>query len=89
MASQKFRRVDGRDRVQPETPSEAVDHRLSMAEQFKRALGWYNRPVNSEPFHTTANRQCGTCSQIKPGAEFNGPVYPNRPDLNTCGRCSR
>ncbi|SLC16767.1 Uncharacterised protein [Mycobacteroides abscessus subsp. abscessus] len=88
MASQKFRRIDGRDRVRPETPPETGEHHLSMAEQFKRDLGWYDRPVNNEPFHTTANRQCGTCYQIKPGAEFNGPVYPNRPDLNTCGRCS-
>lgn len=88
MASRKFRRIDGRDRLRPEAPSEAVEHHLSMAERFKRALGWYDRTVVGEPFYTTADRQCGTCSQIKPGAEFNGPVYPNRPDLNTCGRCS-
>lgn len=88
MASQKFRRVDGRDRARAETPPEAVEHRLSMAEKFKRALGWYDRTALSEPFHTTADRQCGTCCQIRPGTEFNGPVYPNRPDLNTCNRCS-
>ena len=57
----------------------------TVADQFKAALGW--RP-STTPFHTSANRECGSCHAIKPGGEFDVPVTPGRPDLNLCRECS-
>jgi hypothetical protein len=47
----------------------------------------FNLKPSATPFHTTAQRKCGRCKAIKPGAEFDVPVAPNRPDLNVCGKC--
>lgn len=57
----------------------------SMADIFKAKLGW--KP-STEPFHTSANRQCGSCRDILPGNEFDLPVTPGRPGLNVCRECS-
>jgi hypothetical protein len=58
---------------------------LTMSEIFKARLGW--KP-SQQPFHTTARRECGSCKAVKPGNEFDAPVTPGRPDLNTCRECS-
>ncbi|MFZ3345271.1 hypothetical protein, partial [Mycobacterium sp.] len=59
---------------------------MSMADMFKARLGW--KPSQGQPFHTSANRECGDCRAIKPGSEFDTPVTPGRPDLNICRECS-
>jgi hypothetical protein len=57
----------------------------SVADHFKAALRW--KP-STEPIYTTANRECGSCHQIKPGSEFDVPVTPGCPWLNTCRSCA-
>jgi hypothetical protein len=57
----------------------------TIADHFKAVLGW--KP-STEPFHTTANRECGSCHQIKPGSEFDVPVTPGCPWLNLCTSCN-
>ena len=59
--------------------------KITMADHFKALLGW--RP-SLAPFHTSANRECGGCHEIKPGSEFDVPITPGRPHLNTCRDCS-
>jgi hypothetical protein len=59
---------------------------MTVAHHLKAVLGW--KP-SQRPFHTSANRACGSCRDIKPGSEFDGPIYPGRPDLNRCRECSR
>jgi hypothetical protein len=56
----------------------------TVADQFKTALGW--KP-SMEPFHTTANRECGSCYEIKPGSEFDVPITPGCLWLNLCRGC--
>jgi hypothetical protein len=58
---------------------------MTMADHFKAALGW--KP-SQRPFHTSANRQCGECRDIKPGSEFDVPITPGCPWLNVCRECS-
>jgi len=58
---------------------------MTVADHLKAALGW--RP-SERPFHTTANRECGSCHAIKPGSEFDVPITPGRPDLNLCRECA-
>jgi hypothetical protein len=58
---------------------------MAFADYLKSALGW--KP-SQQPFHTSANRQCGDCWDIKRGSEFDVPVTPGRPDLNTCRDCA-
>jgi hypothetical protein len=31
-------------------------------------------PSQQQPFHTTAQRECGGCKAVKPGSEFDVPV---------------
>lgn len=62
-----------------------LDPTPTVADRFKAAFGW--KP-SLQPFHTTANRECGGCHAIKPGAEFDVPTTPGRPDLNLCRACS-
>jgi hypothetical protein len=57
---------------------------VTAADRFKARLGW--RP-SLLPFHTSANRECGGCHVVKRGAEFDVPITPGRPDLNTCREC--
>lgn len=57
----------------------------TISDHFKAKLGW--KP-SMEPFYTTANRECGGCHEIKPGSEFDGPIYPGCPWLNVCRECS-
>jgi hypothetical protein len=59
---------------------------MTLADHFKAALGW--KP-SQRPFHTSANRECGSCHTIKPGSEFDVPVTPGRPDLNLCLGCAK
>jgi hypothetical protein len=54
---------------------------MTVADYFKEKLGW--KP-SLRPFHTSANRQCGSCLEIKPGSEFDVPVTPGCPWLNVC-----
>ena len=56
----------------------------SIADAYRERLG---RKPSTTPFHTTANRECGTCRVIKPGSEFDVPITPGRPDLNSCRAC--
>lgn len=72
-------RHSSKKRNEPETPETTV------ADLFKAKLGW--RP-SWQPFRTIANRQCGGCKDIKLGSEFNVPITPGQPDLNTCRECS-
>jgi len=65
---------------QPEPPPAAT-----VADRFKELFGW--KP-DRRPFHTAADRQCGRCGEIKPGGDFDVPITPGRPDLNTCRRCT-
>jgi len=58
----------------------------TVADYFKQALGL--KP-STKPFVTTANRECGTCHEIKPGSEFDVPVTPGCPWLNTCSGCAK
>lgn len=58
---------------------------MTLADYFKAALGW--RPAQ-RPFHTSADRQCGSCTENLPGDQFDVPITPGRPDLNTCRECS-
>lgn len=75
----KVRRRNSRKPMEAEQPPvrNAVD-------RFKELIGW--KP-SARPFRTAANRQCGQCRDIKPGAEFDVPVAPGRPDLNLCRDC--
>jgi len=57
----------------------------TVADHFKAVLGW--KP-STEPFYTTANRECGSCREIKPGSEFDVPITPGCPWLNVCRECS-
>jgi hypothetical protein len=57
----------------------------TVANYFKARLGW--KP-SMEPFHPTANRECGSCHDIKPGSEFDVPMTPGCPWLNVCRECS-
>ena len=57
----------------------------TMADQLKAAFGW--KPPQRQ-FHTSANRECGSCHDVKPGSEFDVPVSPGRPDLNLCRDCA-
>jgi hypothetical protein len=57
----------------------------TISDWFKATLGW-REPA--EPFHTNADRECGGCRSIKPGAAFDVPVTPGRPDLNLCRDCA-
>lgn len=57
---------------------------LGVADYFKACLGW---EASDRPFNTTANRQCGACKAIKPGSEFDRPITPGKPRLNTCRDC--
>jgi hypothetical protein len=61
-----------------------LDPTPTAADRFKAVLGW--RP-SVRPFHTSANRECGSCHAIKPGSGFDGPVYPE-PSRNTCRECA-
>jgi hypothetical protein len=65
---------------EPELPT------ISMSDIFKQRLGW-KKPSNPQPFYTSADRQCGDCRVIKAGSEFDVPITPGRPDLNTCRQC--
>jgi hypothetical protein len=58
---------------------------VTAADRLMAALGW--KP-SLRVFHTSANRECGSCHLIKPGSEFDVPVTPGRPDLNLCRECS-
>jgi hypothetical protein len=58
----------------------------SLADTLLKRLGC-RLPVGPA-FHTAANRECGLCRVIKPGAEFDVPVTPGRPDLNLCRGCA-
>jgi hypothetical protein len=60
---------------------------MTIADLFKQRLG-YKEPTNPQPFHTTARRECGGCKAVKPGSEFDVPITPGRPDLNTCRDCA-
>lgn len=66
------------NRNPPPAPSQ------SIADAYRERLGL--KP-STTPFHTTANRECGTCRVIKPGSEFDVPITPGRPDLNSCRTC--
>jgi hypothetical protein len=57
---------------------------ITMADHFTAALGWL---PSRQRFHTTANRECGSCHAIKPRSEFDVPIKPGRPDLNSCREC--
>lgn len=57
---------------------------LTIADYFQARSGW--KP-STRPFHTTANRQCGSCGDIKPGSAFDVPITPGRQDLNLCRAC--
>jgi hypothetical protein len=72
-------------RRKPKPSAEAAPS-PTVADYFRAALGW--KPAASQPFHTTANRECGSCRTIKPGSEFEVPVTPGRPDLDLCRGCS-
>jgi hypothetical protein len=65
-------------------PVQQLPRAKTMADHFKAVLGW--KP-STTPFRTTANRECGSCRQIKPGSEFDCPVTPGCPWLNTCASC--
>ena len=58
----------------------------TVADHFKALFGW--KP-SVQPFHTTANRECGNCHAVKPGSGFDVLVTPSRPDLNLCRGCSQ
>jgi hypothetical protein len=77
--SNKVQRRNSRRKSKPEeVPT------MSVADMFKAKLGWKR---STEPFHTTAKRECGACGQILPGSEFDVPITPGRPDLNLCREC--
>lgn len=66
-------------------PRPAEQQGPTVADYFKDKLGW--KP-STEPFHTTADRECGICHRIKPGIEFDVPITPGRPSLNICRECA-
>jgi hypothetical protein len=80
LMSNKVQRRNKRRKSKPEeVPT------MSAADHFKAAFGW--KPSQRQ-FHTTANRECGSCHAVKPGSEFGVPITPGRPDLNLCRECS-
>ena len=70
-----------RRKQEPEPPI------MIVADYFKARLGW--KEPSQQTFHTSANRQCGGCKAVHPpGSEFDIPITPGRPDINTCRKCS-
>jgi len=67
-------------KLEPDLPT------MNMADTFKQRLGW-KQPSNPQPFHTPANREGGSCWEIKQCSEFDVPVTPGRPDLNIWREC--
>ncbi len=57
---------------------------VSPAVWTAKALG---HVPSKKPFVTAADRECAGCGAVKPGCEFNGPVYPGQPQLNVCAVC--
>jgi hypothetical protein len=73
-----------RPRPQTQTQTRREATVMTLADYFKAALGW--KP-SQRPFHTSANRECGSCHAIKTGSELDVPVTPGRPDPNLCREC--
>jgi hypothetical protein len=73
-------RAPKRHRVLIDAPTESK----SVADLFKELLRF---SPSERSFHTTANRECGSCHAIKAGSEFDVPITPGRPDLNVCRKC--
>lgn len=45
----------------------------SISDYYREMLGYR---TSMRPFFTSANVECGTCRQIKPGTEFPQPITP-------------
>lgn len=57
---------------------------ISPAVWTAQALG---REPLKKPFHTTADRMCAGCCEVKPSTAFDGPIYPGEPHRNRCRPC--
>lgn len=94
-------RMDGLRRYQADLQAHAITELGRHVDQYETttlmskigvdlascmALALGHQP-STKPFYTTADRECGGCHKVKPGASFAGPVYPGQPQRNLCRDC--